>query len=59
MSTDPYWYKDAIIYEIHPTYRHPITEGLRQTPDIPGKPIGELPYFLTLAPYGFYWFLLK
>ncbi len=22
-------------------------------------PIGELPYFLTFAPYGFYWFLLR
>jgi maltose alpha-D-glucosyltransferase/alpha-amylase len=22
-------------------------------------PIGELPYFLTLAPYGFDWFLLR
>jgi len=22
-------------------------------------PIGELPYFLTLAPYGFYWFTLE
>jgi maltose alpha-D-glucosyltransferase/alpha-amylase len=21
-------------------------------------PIGELPYFVTLAPYGFYWFSL-
>jgi len=21
-------------------------------------PIGELPYFVTLAPYGFYWFEL-
>jgi maltose alpha-D-glucosyltransferase/alpha-amylase len=25
---------------------------------IPFPPIGELPYFVTLAPYGFYWFEL-
>jgi len=25
----------------------------------PFPPIGELPYFLTLAPYGFYWFSLE
>jgi maltose alpha-D-glucosyltransferase / alpha-amylase len=25
---------------------------------VPFPPIGELPYFLTLAPYGFYWFRL-
>ena len=25
---------------------------------IPFPPIGELPYFVTLAPYGFYWFQL-
>jgi maltose alpha-D-glucosyltransferase / alpha-amylase len=25
----------------------------------PFPPIGDLPYFLTLAPYGFYWFLLR
>jgi maltose alpha-D-glucosyltransferase/alpha-amylase len=24
----------------------------------PFPPIGELPYFLTLAPYGFFWFQL-
>ena len=23
---------------------------------IPFPPIGELPYFITLPPYGFYWF---
>jgi maltose alpha-D-glucosyltransferase/alpha-amylase len=25
---------------------------------VPFPPIGELPYFLTIAPYGFYWFRL-
>ena len=25
---------------------------------VPFPPIGELPYFVTLAPYGFYWFSL-
>ena len=25
---------------------------------VPFPPIGELPYFVTLAPYGFYWFQL-
>jgi maltose alpha-D-glucosyltransferase/alpha-amylase len=25
---------------------------------VPFPPIGELPYFITLAPYGFYWFSL-
>ena len=25
---------------------------------IPFPPIGELPYFVTLPPYGFYWFTL-
>jgi maltose alpha-D-glucosyltransferase/alpha-amylase len=25
---------------------------------VPFPPIGELPYFVTLAPYGFYWFAL-
>ena len=25
---------------------------------IPFPPIGELPYFVTLPPYGFYWFSL-
>ncbi|MGH8919049.1 MAG: alpha-glucosidase C-terminal domain-containing protein, partial [Actinomycetes bacterium] len=26
---------------------------------VPFPPIGELPYFVTLAPYGFYWFELS
>jgi maltose alpha-D-glucosyltransferase / alpha-amylase len=26
---------------------------------VPFPPIGELPYFVTLAPYGFYWFQLQ
>jgi maltose alpha-D-glucosyltransferase/alpha-amylase len=26
---------------------------------VPFPPIGELPYFVTLAPYGFYWFALE
>jgi maltose alpha-D-glucosyltransferase/alpha-amylase len=26
---------------------------------VPFPAIGELPYFVTLAPYGFYWFDLK
>ena len=26
---------------------------------VPFPPIGELPYFVTLAPYGFYWFSLQ
>ena len=25
---------------------------------MPFPPIGELPYFVTLAPHGFYWFEL-
>ena len=25
---------------------------------VPFPPIGELPYFVTLPPYGFYWFTL-
>jgi maltose alpha-D-glucosyltransferase/alpha-amylase len=25
---------------------------------VPFPPIGELPYFVTLAPYGFFWFEL-
>jgi maltose alpha-D-glucosyltransferase/alpha-amylase len=25
---------------------------------VPFPRIGELPYFVTLAPYGFYWFSL-
>jgi maltose alpha-D-glucosyltransferase / alpha-amylase len=25
----------------------------------PFPPIGKLPYFLTLGPYGFYWFKLE
>jgi maltose alpha-D-glucosyltransferase/alpha-amylase len=25
---------------------------------VPFPPIGELPYFVTLSPYGFYWFSL-
>jgi maltose alpha-D-glucosyltransferase/alpha-amylase len=25
---------------------------------VPFPRIGELPYFVTLAPYGFYWFQL-
>ena len=25
---------------------------------VPFPPIGELPYFITLAPYSFYWFSL-
>jgi maltose alpha-D-glucosyltransferase/alpha-amylase len=27
--------------------------------NMPFPPIGELPYFLTLAPYGFYWFEIQ
>ncbi len=27
--------------------------------DTPFPPLGELPYFLTLAPYGFFWFELQ
>jgi len=26
---------------------------------VPFPPIGELPYFVTLAPHGFYWFSLQ
>ena len=26
---------------------------------VPFPPIGELPYFLTLGPYGFFWFVLQ
>jgi maltose alpha-D-glucosyltransferase/alpha-amylase len=26
---------------------------------VPFPPIGELPYFVTLAPYGFFWFELQ
>ncbi len=25
---------------------------------VPFPPIGELPYFITLPPHGFYWFTL-
>ena len=26
---------------------------------VPFPPIGELPYFVTLAPHGFYWFTIQ
>ena len=26
---------------------------------VPFPPIGELPYFVTLAPHGFYWFSIQ
>jgi maltose alpha-D-glucosyltransferase/alpha-amylase len=41
-----------------------LSEFNRMTPvemigNMPFPPIGELPYFLTLSPYGFYWFEIQ
>ncbi|MBD3268284.1 maltose alpha-D-glucosyltransferase [bacterium] len=38
-------------------YKGRVPEEVSSRQDFP--PIGELPYFLTLGPYAFYWFLLK